>query len=352
MKNPFIADDSLGITAMLVGLVVLVFTAVALTLVVDGGIGLPSFSSDRLNVQNDGLRDQINNLEIRIEVLKRQRAIASKNRKQVKLCRDLEKQRETAQAEAGILRQLIQSERESMELITQGKATHRLRYREFVRAAAIGESYDKITTRLGKEYHDVRISNVTDLGVSISHRNGASCFGFREMPVAWQKRLMYSAIECAEATAAEQKRQTASIHRRERRAAESSRAIKSEATNREIADLRRQIASLSMKSSSAGLEASLARNRVTYQHSLGLSQAYSRSSYCYRAYNTSTHSYRTSSYRPRYRIGLNASKSVPGSLETWEQRALRYQRMSGAYAARLASLRARLASLVARDPSR
>ena len=333
MKTPFEVGDTSGITGMLVGLIIVVFTALGIGLLVEKEISLPSFSSsDPLVGKNNRLQGEINDLEIRVAARTRKATESERNRQQAKLVTELEKQIDSARKERDIIRRLITSENESMELLVKGREDHRLRYREQARMNAVGRTHPKITTRLGKEYLDVRVKSVTPLGVSISHSSGATRLGYRDMPLEWQKGLMYTAVEVAQATAEEQKRQIATRARSTRLEKDANKV--------------RQIASLNMKYSTACLEANLARNKVSYNTSLRQSRRYSTSSY--RNYNTSTGTYYRSSYRPRYRITLNPSRSVPGSLETWEQRAVRYERAKVRYGAQLASLRSRLASA---DPS-
>lgn len=347
MKTPFEVGDTSGITGMLIGLIIVVFTALGIGLLVEKEISLPSFSSsDPLVGKNNRLQGEINDLEIRVAARTRKATESERNRQQAKLVTELEKQIDSARKERDIIRRLITSENESMELLVKGREDHRLRYREQARMNAVGRTHPKITTRLGKEYLDVRVKSVTPLGVSISHSSGATRLGYRDMPLEWQKGLMYTAVEVAQATAEEQKRQIATRARSTRLEKDANKVRQTETKRNEIANLRRQIASLNMKYSTACLEANLARNKVSYNTSLRQSRRYSTSSY--RNYNTSTGTYYRSSYRPRYRITLNPSRSVPGSLETWEQRAVRYERAKVRYGAQLASLRSRLASA---DPS-
>lgn len=349
MKNPFIAGDSSGFTGLMVGSVLLVFVAVGLTLLIDGDIhgSVLSSSSAELRDRNDVLRGKINQLEVQQEIERRRQATSAKHREQVKYLEELEGQVAKAREEADVLRQLIRSQRESIKLITQGLETHRLQYREHIRAAAVGETYDKIVTPLGKEYSDVCIKSVGPTGVSISHSTGASRLGYREMPEQWRERLRFTALEIAQATEAEQKR-LASVRAIQAKRGKELDEIKKDASRRQlIASLHRQVASVSARLATARLEASLAHNKVSYNQSLRRTRTYARSSYRY--YNTSTGAYYRNYYRPRYRITVNnTSKSVPGSLETWKQRAARYERASTRLASELAGLRSRLAAV---DPT-
>ncbi|BDS05796.1 hypothetical protein NT6N_08360 [Oceaniferula spumae] len=350
MKNPFTRDDSSIVISTMVGIIILVFVALGLSLVAEGGISLPRFSSSsaKLRTENDALRRRINNLEVRIHSREQKQKLAEANRKQAALVVELKSQLESATTEIGILQNLIKTNNESIELISKGKETHRLRYRDHIRATAPGATFDSITNRLGKEYKDVRIVDVSPLGISISHSTGASRLDFREMPEDWRKKYMFTANEVAAAVAIEQKREARTRQEIARRERETQKIRQNDARRHEIDNLRSQIASLAMKYSSAKLEASLAQNKVTAQANLNRSRAFARSNYGYRSYNSRTGTYQSGYYRPRYRITVNARQSVPGSLETWEGRSVRYQRAATRYASQLASLRSRLASL---DPS-
>lgn len=348
MKDFFTEHQSSGVISILVGVMVLVFAGVGLIMLVDSDFTFSSLASnsDEVRKHNDSLRGQINNLEIRSAVHQRKAAEAAKHREQAKLRLELEKQAKAACMEADILRQLIKCEKKSIEIIFKGKEAHRLKYRDHTRAAAIGKTYDKISTRLGKEYHNVHITGVSPLGVSISHSNGASCLGFKDMPAAWSRELMYRAAEVVKAMADEKTRESEARLAITKRSKELRKVMKNTDLRNQIALLRRQIAVIGMKYSSASTEASLARSKLNYNQSLRLSKKYASSSY--RRYDTRTGNYKHTHYRPRYRITHNGNTSVPSSLETWQQRASRYERAAAVYAVQLASLRSNLSSL---DPS-
>jgi len=350
VKNPFSEEDLSGFVFAALGMIVIVFAGLFLGVATDLGSGLLSSSNsgEKLQAENDELLRRINKLEVSIEKIVKRQAVAQKNREHLGHWNELEKQVISAHKEVTILQQLTRNEQEAIKLITEGKEAYRIQYREHVRTGAIGKKFETITTRIGKKYHEVCITEVDPVGVSISHRDGAKRLGFREMPKDWQQKLIYSAAECAEAVAAEQKQQIVQNKRNERYDVELGKVRKTESARRKFSELLRQIASVNRKHSTAKLEASLARNKVSYQQSLRMRRTYSSSSYRYRYYNSSTGSYYSTGYRPRYRVTSIGSKSVPGSLETWEQRAVRYERATAIYAAKLASLRSRLASV---DPS-
>lgn len=349
MKNLFGGDDSSLVLTTVVGVVVLVFVALGIGLLADGSVQLSSLSGNASEIrnQNDNLRRKINKVEIDIVARDRQEEKTKQNQEKVKLLTDLNKQLSTAREEINILESVIKEAEGSIQLIIKGKETHLAKYRESVRANAVGETYDEITTLREKKYLKVSINEVTSLGVAISHKYGAALLDFKEMPIEWRKKFMYTAGEVAQATLEEEKRFSRADREMARRHKEAAKIRRAKVHRDEIAKLHRSIATMSLKYSSANLEASLARGKVASQSALARSKILSNSNYSYRRYNPSTGTY-TTYYRPRYRISVNARQSVPGRLETWEQRTRRYQRLANQYAIQLENMRARLKSL---DPT-
>ncbi|NWK56921.1 hypothetical protein HW115_14955 [Verrucomicrobiaceae bacterium N1E253] len=343
------ADDSSGIITMLVGVIVLVFVALGFTVIADLNWKQWFETNNRgLAAEKDALQRRINRKEIEIQQHHHREALIETHREQGEELQDLKAQLTAAGAEAKLLVQMIEDEKETITFLQKEKDAYRLQYREHARAAAVGKTYPLLSTRLGKKYTGVRILEVNQLGVAISHDHGAARLGYRDMPDDWRQNFMFTAREVAKAKLEDQRR----VAQQSRKMEERNRVIRNWQKNQskmsEIASLRTKIASVSMQLSSSRTEARIARNKVRYQENLRLSRTYARSSYSYRRYNDSTGGYYTSSYRPRYRITSSGSKSVPGSLETWEQRAVRYERMVASYEAKLVNLRARLSSL---DPS-
>ncbi len=348
MKNPFASDDSSTFLAFLTGMIVLVFVALSLSLFTDNNIQLPKFSgsSAKLRGVNDHLHREINALEVRLLAYERQQIQSAEHLKAAKLRMELEQQLVSANKEIVILQNLINEAEESIKLITQSKQTYRLQYRDHVRMIAVGVTYDTITNTSGKVYENVRISEVTPLGVSISHKTGATRLNFGDMPVEWRGQFMFTANEVAEATVLEQKRLQKIGREMALQRKEMQKVSAAKSRVKEIARLRSQIASLELKYASAGIEARLAQSKIASQSALAQSRAFSRSAY--RRYDSSTGYYTSYSYKPRYRITAATKKSVPGSLETWEQRVIRYQRAAVRYSSKLSSLKSQLASL---DPT-
>ena len=300
--------------------------------------------------KNDiSLYRKIAKLKSKISLLEKDRETTELHKKQKQQLSLLQQQIESATGESAVLLSLIDLEKKSSNLIKKKKEAYRLQYRDYIRGAKIGNIYEQITSRLGKEYHDVCVTDVTPMGVAISHRNGATLLGYRQMPKAWQEELMYSAIEMEEATKADQENQSIAIREITRRALENTKAQKKHTRINEIAALKRQIAVISMNHLAAGLEMDLAKNKMSTHQSLRESKVLASSSYSYNCYNRATDTYSSARYTPRYRVSYIGSKSVPGSLQTWENRILRSERTVASYALKLQHLKTRLSELVASE---
>ncbi len=346
MRNPFAADEHQGALGIMAGVMVLVFVAIALSLLMSGDLSLPRPSSESEHVVTDKLQSEINRLEITVHKLKRKNALADEHLKQAKLLTELDGQMKSANEETVILEKLISSKRNAIAVITEGKKRHREKYRDHVRAETLGTTYETVTTPLGKVYKDARITAITPIGVSISHRDGVARLEYGEMPREWQKRLMYTASEFTLAKRDEAKYQRQARIAIDRQVSKGNKGTNSVDPEKEIANLQRKIAVVDMKLTSARTEASLANNKVVDHRALKGTSTYSGSSYRYYNYGNGTYYY--SSYRPRYRTTYIGSRSVPGSLETWEQRASRFERLSAQYEVQLKSLRLKLNSLLTR----
>lgn len=325
MKNSFSGGDESGVVSILIGLSVLVLSAVALVSFADNGLGsLINSNAHEMRLRNDSLLRAKTKTSLKIEHLERAQKQLGIRHEQQKQLDGLNKKMAEVKGGIALLKDALIAENKMMGFLIESKKQHKIQYREHIRASAAGEQCDEIKTRLGKVYREVRILEVTSRGVRISHVHGAARLGYRDMPEEWRKKFMFTANEMAQAIQAEHKYLSLEKRRLAKKGEQARQSIKSESRLREIASLRKRIASLGVKYSSAQLEARLARSTLS---SMRINRYYSNSSY----------SYKTSRY-----------KSVPGSLETWEGRAVRYERAAAEYAAKLVSLRSQLTSL---DPT-
>ncbi|WAC18460.1 hypothetical protein OVA24_14590 [Luteolibacter sp. SL250] len=81
---------------------------------------------------------------------------------------------------------------------------YRTGFRTQVREDAVGEKFPTLKTVSGSEYVDVEIREVTEVGISIRHRDGSKRITYEELTEEWQQRFQFDPKEKAEALAREQ----------------------------------------------------------------------------------------------------------------------------------------------------
>lgn len=81
---------------------------------------------------------------------------------------------------------------------------YRTAYRSQIRSDAVGEKFDELSTVSGSSYSDVEIRDVTEVGISIRHRDGSKRITYEELTPEWQERFQFDPDEKAEALAREE----------------------------------------------------------------------------------------------------------------------------------------------------
>lgn len=77
-------------------------------------------------------------------------------------------------------------------------------FRIQVREDAVGEKFPELKTVSGAEYVDVEIREVTEVGISVRHRDGSKRISYEELNEEWQQRFQFDPQEKAQALAREQ----------------------------------------------------------------------------------------------------------------------------------------------------
>jgi chromosome segregation ATPase len=78
---------------------------------------------------------------------------------------------------------------------TEEFANYRAKYRAHARTRAAGESLEKLTVRGGREYHQVVISQVTDVGLEIRHADGIARIQAPDLDQTLQDRFQWNEEE-------------------------------------------------------------------------------------------------------------------------------------------------------------
>jgi regulator of replication initiation timing len=88
--------------------------------------------------------------------------------------------------------------------------SNKLRAIKETREKAIGESLGDLKLESGRIYEDVKIREVTDVGMSVSHASGSARIAAKDLPEALRERFMFDSEAAAELLRAE--REIALLH--------------------------------------------------------------------------------------------------------------------------------------------
>lgn len=299
------SSDGSGTFGFLVGLIVLVFTGVILSLVVEKRLG---FSSGRASMAREVEADVD-----KLGVLER-RLAAMRNEWETDLApragQEERMRRMLAESEAGARRlEELESQRVACEAglaaLRAESAEYRAAYRRQVRAAAAGERVAELRSLNGRTYREVAIRQVTAEGIEFRHADGISRLSPADLDAAWRERFQWDPEEIPKAVAQTEPEvdvKRPASPRPERRVPQD--------TADELEELRAAVIA-----TQADVDAALAE--------VG---------------------------RSRSEALTNRGRSVPGSLETWSERAIRMEGVAKRLKTRNEAARARLAAVSPGDP--
>lgn len=304
-------DDHSGLIAFMFGLIVVVFAGIGLSIAVDRRFNFSTSAA--------ALETEIKSNESELEHLKEVHRERSSN------LAELEPKRKTADAALANIKKLatdlgrrrtnLIAERESLRastrLLEEEFTRYRMKYRETARDAAIGESLGTLTTRDGREYREVFISRVTDVGLEIRHAHGTARLSATDLNSSFQDRFQWDDEE------------------RRARIGEEMEAHKALERVQETAPLTEKPRSNPDKASPDLQKIQMLRGKVIAWRS------------------------KVSHLRSERSMALSSSygsqASPPGSLETWQAKAARLGREIAKAEAELASAKAALAAVAPND---
>ena len=185
------SNEHPGLFVFLLGLIVVVFVGIGLSMAVDRRF---SFSSSVSRLETE-----VRNNESELERLREIHRLQSWN------LTELEPKRKTVnttltlfQKHAADLprrRTTLLAEREnlmkSIPALEEEFSSYRAKYRGMVRDAAIGESLGSLSILGGREYHKVFILQVTDAGMEIRHEHGSARLKASELDAAFWNRFQW-----------------------------------------------------------------------------------------------------------------------------------------------------------------
>lgn len=185
-------DDNPGVFYFLVGTVVLVLTAVGLSMVLEQRF---KYSSGAGEIKRDiaAADADLANLRSTHEMLSRQLdgGDSMRGSSAAALREARGKVTESARRRTG-----LQASREQLQKVIASTedafSNYRSTYLSKVRAAAVGEEIGDLKIRGGRDYHQVSISKVTDVGLEIRHEHGIARIQAPDLDPAWQERFQWN----------------------------------------------------------------------------------------------------------------------------------------------------------------
>jgi septal ring factor EnvC (AmiA/AmiB activator) len=185
------SDEHSGLFTLMLGLIVVVFAGIGLSMAVDRRF---SFSTSVSALEADVKRNE-SEIEYMREIHsdrtkeltghepKRKMADASLAAIQMRVT-ELERRRKTLIAER-------ESLRASIPVLEQEFVRYRVKYRENTRDAAVGEFLGKLIISGGREYQEAYISRVTDVGLEIRHAHGTARISATDLNPQFQSRFQW-----------------------------------------------------------------------------------------------------------------------------------------------------------------
>lgn len=189
------SEENSGIFYFLVGMIVVVLTAVGLSMLVDQRF---KFSSDlsasksllaASTTELAELRARHEQMAASLAEQQSQRGLAGASRDGLteKLTTMSQRKSELARL-SGRLRLAITDEETKF-------TKYRADYRDATWTKAVGEEMSVLATRSGREYRQVKITKVTDVGLEIKHEHGIARVQAPDLPTAWQDRFQWNEEE-------------------------------------------------------------------------------------------------------------------------------------------------------------
>ncbi|MEM1083353.1 MAG: hypothetical protein AAGI48_04480 [Verrucomicrobiota bacterium] len=286
------SGDHAGLFAFLFGVIILVFCGIGLSLVAEKKLSLGSSKvSIEESIEKD--RQEFDKLTKQKKAARRRLDEQSPSATgQDDLIDGLQNESEINLGRLSVLRSNLSTLEHELEKLSGFREQHDEKYRKQVRGAAVGTKLPELSLPRGKTYHEVVIRGFDPSGLKIQHRLGTARIPYRDLPESWKTRLHWSpdehlATRPRVATPKEGPPATASSDPKE------------ETLSREpepLSDIRRD------DEPSSDIDA--IRLRVIRAQSV-YRQATSQAAEAHRNANSSQ------------------NRSVPGSLETWGERATR-----------------------------
>lgn len=186
------AEDHPGIFYFLVGMIVLVMAGVGLSLLADQRFKFSSGTSDiKRDIATTG--DELGSLRSYHQERSRQ---LENNSTRLKSDTSVHAELRRKSTDLGKRHSDLEINRDQLlkaiPLIETEFSRYRAEYRRQTWAGAVGQKVGTISIRGGREYQDVIITRVTDVGLEIRHKDGIARIQAPDLDPKWQDRFQWS----------------------------------------------------------------------------------------------------------------------------------------------------------------
>jgi hypothetical protein len=307
------SNEQSGTVGFLVGIIILVFAGIFFSLMADKRF---KFSSGKASLEeslSDGKR-HIAKLEVQLE--------ASKELWKKKV-QPLERQPEAYKAAADLalesasrlvsLRQRVTAAEAELLAVEEGFRAYRDQYRKQVRMAAVGEQLPELQSLSGRTYSEVTVTRVSVDGVDFKHSHGIGRLAPDDLDESWRERFQFHPEEKPKVAPPVVKAPTlVSVQPTGKPASvkESPAPDPKVAAEKKLAALRRDVSEA-------------LRFLQKAEGELSRAQSEARNS---------------------------KARSVPGSLETWDEKVNRMESLAEKFRGQYNAARAKLAAVAPDDP--
>ena len=288
------SNDQSGTVGVLIGIIVLVFVAVGLSLLADNRF---QFSSNRITIEETVAKDavELEKLRDQLESAEEEWRVASGplegQGERVKLIK--------AKIAASGSRIPDLRGRRDLLLKEVGEADaafrdYQDRFRRQVRGEATGEKHAELLLATGRTYTNVAIRRVTSAGIEITHSHGITRVKPKELDASWNERFQWDQEEVEKVLAAERARE------------ERHRKMVEKANAKPVAPAKKTkpLSKAKLARKEAAERVAVLRRDVIDARNLWTAAE-------------------SEAENARSEARSNRGRSVPGSLETWEAKARR-----------------------------
>lgn len=185
------SDDNPGLFTFMVGVILVVFAGVGLSLLVDRKFSFSQRVSGLAGQIESGAAELEQLKDTQLEQERRLTELEPKRRQMMETRTSLDRKLSALTARRKSLTETLGGLRQAVPVLEAEFARYRGAYRDAARAAAVGESLGTLSVRGGREYRNAVISRVTDVGLEIRHENGIARVQAPDLDHALQDRFQW-----------------------------------------------------------------------------------------------------------------------------------------------------------------